>query len=374
MGPTAVYINHSNLLHNFALIRENVQPAKVMAVVKANAYGHGSIEIAKSLQKEGADYLGVAFHEEGIELRKAGIKTPILVFGAQLPEFFEQLIEYEIDLTITHLDQLKKLQEIASKKGKKAGIHLKADTGMNRVGFYETDLYRAADIAFTSEQIAVKGIYSHLSSADEDDPDYTLLQIERFNKLKQYIEKQFPGEKPVYHLANSAAIMRFPQAYFDMVRPGVMLYGNPPAPGFKTDWDIREVMAFKSKVTLIKNVAENEPVSYNRRFYTKEISKIAVVPVGYADGYNRKLTNKGTVLIRGKRFAVVGTVCMDQILVNLGKDQSVKIGDEVVLFGQQDSQHIKITEIAEILETIPYEVTCWPSIRVNRIHQYNKQS
>lgn len=368
MGPTAVYINHKNLLHNFNLIREKVKPSKVMAVVKADAYGHGSTEVAKTLENENVDYLAVAFPEEGIKLREAGIKRPVLVLGAQLTDFFQAMIDHKLEITITHLDQLKFLQNLTKESGKTAEIHIKVDTGMNRVGFYEAEYYQALEIVCSSKRIQLKGIYSHLSSADEDDTSYTQLQINRFNKLRQESEPFFTDEKPLFHLANSAAIMHYPQAYFDLVRPGVMLYGNPPAPGFKTNWDIHEVMSFKSKIALIKNVGKNEPVSYSRRFYTSAETRIAIVPAGYADGYNRKLTNKGEVLIKGKRFPVIGAVCMDQILVKIDNEPGIEVGEEVILFGSQGSQSIRIVEIAEKLETIPYEVTCWPSGRVNRIH------
>ncbi len=367
MGPTFVQINHSHLLHNFNLIREAVKPAKVMAVVKADAYGHGSIEIAKTLQEINVDYLGVAFPEEGIALRKAGVKTRILVFGAQLTKYFESFLEYDLDLTITHLDQILELEKLCKAKNQKAQIHLKFDTGMNRVGFYADSFKQAFSRAYNSSWIETTGIYSHLSSADEDDPTYTELQIKRFSEMRSYIQKNFSGEI-LFHLANSAAIMNYPHSRFDMVRPGVMLYGNPPSPQFKTNWDLQEVMRFRSAVALIKEVGKNEPISYNRRFSTTERTKIAVIPVGYADGYNRKLTNRGQVIIGGRKYPVIGTVCMDQILVHLKGASNIMVGDEVVLFGKQGNEHISIIEISKLLETIPYEVTCWPSNRVDRVH------
>jgi len=367
MGPTFVQVNHSHLLHNFNLIREAVKPAKIMAVVKANAYGHGSVEIAKTLIENSVDYLGVAFPEEGILLRNASIKAPILVFGAQLVKSFELFLEYNLDLTITHLDQLSKLEKLCEKKAKKAKVHLKIDTGMNRVGFYKEEFKKAFDSAYKSKWIEITGVYSHLSSADEDDPAYTDLQIKRFSDIRDYIQKKYSGEI-MFHLANSAAIMKYPQSWFDIVRPGVMLYGNPPSPQFVTDWDLREVMRFRSEVALIKKVKKNEPVSYNRRFHTSEKTKIAVIPVGYADGYNRKMTNIGKVIINDKKYPVIGTVCMDQILVHLGSDSNIQVGDQVILFGKQEKEHISIMDISRQLDTIPYEVTCWPSSRVERIH------
>ncbi|KAA3608475.1 MAG: alanine racemase [Calditrichaeota bacterium] len=367
MGPTFVQINHSHLLHNYSLIRDAVKPAMVMAVVKANAYGHGNIEISQTLVQNNVDYLGVAFHEEAISLRQAGIETPILVFGAQLIKYFDQFLDYNLDLTITQIEQLSALEKICQAKKKKAKIHLKIDTGMNRVGFYPDSFKQAFEKAANSKWIVIVGVYSHLSSADESDPAYTEMQIDRFTEIKNYIQEKY-STKILFHLANSAAIMNFPSAHFDMVRPGVMLYGNPPSPGFKTDWDLQEVMRFRSEVALIKDVEKNEPVSYNRRFYTPEKTKVAVIPVGYADGYNRKLTNIGKVIINGEKYPVIGTVCMDQILVHLGHASKVKIGDEAVLFGKQGNNHISISDISKQLNTIPYEVTCWPSSRVARIH------
>ncbi len=367
MGPTKAYIHHQNLLHNLQLIQKAVAPAGVMGVVKANGYGHGSVEVARTLIAGGVQYLGVAFFEEGIELRKAGIETPILVFGAHLPEYFAEFLEYDLDITLTHAGQLEPLRTLCSKTGKKARVQIKIDTGMGRVGFLPDKDDEVIRQILQEPAWQVVGIYSHLSSADEDDPAYTLGQIERFAAFKRKIAKEL-RQKPIFHLANSAAIMRFPQAYFDMVRPGIMLYGNPPGPDFKLEWPLREVMEFKSKVTLIKKLPAGQPVSYNRRYHTPQETHVAVVPAGYADGYNRRFTNRGEVLIRGRRYPVVGTVCMDQFMVELGLQTDVQIGDEVVLFGHQENAHVSITEIARKLETIPYEVTCWVSQRVPREH------
>jgi alanine racemase len=371
MGPTKVEIYHQNLIHNLTLIRKSVSPSRVMAVVKANGYGHGSIETARTLVKNGVDFLAVAFHEEGIELRRAGITVPILVFGAQLPHFVDAHLEYDLDITLTAAHQIDYLKRLHANKQKKARVHVKVDTGMNRVGFNMDYFQLHAQEILNAEHYEVVGIYSHLSSSDEDDLTYTRLQLERFVRVRQ-TALRVSRKKPLFHLANSGAIMRLPEAYFDYVRPGVMLYGNPPSPDFKLTWDLREVMRFVSTVTLIKNVDEGEPISYSRRYYTKQKTKIAVIPVGYADGYNRLLTNTGTVLIRGNPYPVAGTVCMDQILVDLGPGSTVKVGDEAVLFGKQEKQHIKIIEMARQLKTIPYEITCWPSVRVPRIHKHNE--
>ena len=367
MGPTKAYILHRNLRHNLRLIREAVSPAKVMAVVKADGYGHGSVETARTALDTGAEYLGVAFHEEGIELRQSGITAPILVFGAQLEEFFEEHVRYDLELTLSRSEQIEALHSICHRLKKKARVHIKIDTGMGRVGFMADGDLSPVFKLLSDEWIEVVGVYSHLSSADEEDLSSTIAQIKKFKQVRQKIKKR--TQKPLlFHIANSAAIMRLPEAYFDMVRPGIMLYGNPPGPDFNLTWDLKEAMRFVSQVAAVKTLPPNHPVSYNRRFYTKEKTQIAVIPAGYADGYNRMLTNCGEVLIRGKRYPVVGTVCMDQFLVNLGAESPVKIGDEVVLFGQQEQTRISITEISRKLQTIPYEVTCRISRRVPRVH------
>ncbi len=368
MGPTKAIIRHQNLLHNLQLIQTAVAPAKVMGVVKADAYGHGSVEIAKTLIANGVDYLGVAFFEEGIELRKAGIDVPILVFGAHLPEFFPQFLDYDLDITLTDAAQLEPLRALCKQRKKRARVQIKVDTGMGRVGFFADKDFELIRRIVDEPAWLTVGIYSHLSSADEEDSTYTLGQIQRFTAFKERLQK-VAACKPFFHLANSAAIMRYPQAYFDYVRPGVMLYGNPPGPDFKLTWDLREVMEFKSRITLIKKLPPRHPVSYNRRYHTPQATHIGIVPAGYADGYNRRFTNTGQVLIRGRRYPVVGTVCMDQFMVDLGAQTDVQTGDEVILFGKQGNEHISIVEISRKLETIPYEVTCWVSRRVPRIHE-----
>lgn len=367
MGPTKVYIDHSNLIHNLKLIQKAVAPAKIMGVVKADAYGHGSVEAAKTLVKNGVDYLGVGFLEEGIQLRDAGIDAPILVFGTQLVDFFEYHIRYNLDITLSGEHQIKPLREICRKLNKKARVHIKVDTGMRRVGFVYNYIQHIVHEIFKEAFFDVAGVYSHFSSADEEDLSFTMFQLEQFQQVRNLITNQYKKDI-LFHIANSAAIMRLPQTHFDMVRPGIMLYGSTPGPEFNLTWRLKEVMRFVSQVAFILNLGPGEPISYNRRYYTDKETKIAIVPAGYADGFNRRLTNTGSVLIRGKRCPVVGAVCMDQIMVNIGNDSNIEIGDEVVLIGGQDNEHISIVEISRHLQTIPYEVTCCVSKRVKRIH------
>jgi len=369
MGPTHVKISHPDLLHNFKLIKKKIgRHVKLMAVVKANAYGHGLIEVARTLEKNNVDYFGVAFPQEGVQLRQAGISNPILVMGAHLDSDLEMQVNHQLDITITRIDQLKQLNTYCNEKKKTARIHFKVNTGMNRIGLDEKDLFQAYKLALNYKFISIAGVYSHLSSSDEEDQSYTQSQIQRFKKIRDTLYK--PQHTVLFHVANSAGTIQSSDYWFDMVRTGITLYGNPSNPEFKIDKDFKEVMSFHTKIMLIREAAKNEPISYSRRFYTKEKTKIAVLPVGYADGYNRALTNKGSVLINGKRFPVVGTVCMNHILVNIGERSKFDIGQDVVLFGRQGKEHISIAEIAAQLNTIPYEITCSVSALVERIHQY----
>ncbi|HID39284.1 MAG TPA: alanine racemase, partial [Calditrichaeota bacterium] len=276
-------------------------------------------------------------------------------------------LKNELEITLTAEYQIDRLRQVCEKTGMRAKVHIKIDTGMNRIGFLYESFEETVPAIFNYPFLDVKGVYTHFSSADEDDPSYTLYQYDRFLHVKKTILEK-TNKKPMFHAANSAAIMKYPQTYFDMVRPGVMLYGNPPGPDFKLSWPLKEVMRFVSQITLIKVLNPDEPVSYNRRFYTRKKTRVGVIPVGYADGYSRQLTNRGQVLIRGRRFPVIGTVCMDAIMVNLQNAKDIRVGDEVVLFGAQEKEQVTIVEMSRLQNTIPYEVTCRVSGRVPRVH------
>jgi alanine racemase len=371
MGPTKAIIDHDNLRHNYRLIKNLVKPAQVLCVLKANAYGHGSVEISKTLAREGAEFMGVAYPEEGIELRKAGIDLPVLLFGVHFSDTFEKIVAHDIDITLTDLEQLDPLRTISKRLNKKARVHIKIDTGMNRVGFRVEKYKTAVERILSEPMLEVVGIYSHFSSSDEKDLSYTRNQLDQFKSIRSFVTGKY-NHKILYHIANSGAIMQLKESYMDLVRPGAMLYGYPPDSNFELKHNIKEVMAFKSKVVLIKQILKGEPVSYSRRFYTEKDTHIAIIPVGYADGYNRRFTNTGQVIIHGKRYPVTGAVCMDQIMVDLGMVTKVTEGDEVVLLGKQNGESITNVELSKKLGTIPYELTCSVSQRVQRIHINNK--
>ena len=370
MGPTVAYISHTNLRHNIRLIRKAIGKRKIMAVVKANAYGHGDLEIAKSAIEEGCEYLGVAFIEEGIRIRNAGIETPILVFGAHHPDYLKLAIKKNLEITITSENQLECIQNQYQNENIKILVHVKIDTGMNRVGFNFEAFPEIFKKIYRNGLFEVKSIYSHFSTSDDEDQSYAKTQIKRFNDIRQCIQSKTDHEI-IFHMANSGAIMKLPDSYFDMVRPGIMLYGQPPSPQFDLTWNLREVMSLKSKLVLVKKIKKNEPVSYGRRYFTKENTFIGVIPIGYADGFNRHNTNNAQVLIRGTRYHLVGTVCMDMVMVNLGASMRCEVNDDVVLYGKDGKDEISISEVAARLKTIPYEVTCNVSARVPRVHLYN---
>jgi len=367
MGPTKVIIDHDNLRHNYHLIKKLVHPSKVLCILKANAYGHGSIEVSKTLINEGAEYMGVAYPEEGIELREAGINVPILLFGVHLSDTFKKLVQYDIDVTLTDVQQIEPLRKVCRQLNKKARMHIKFDTGMNRVGFRLDQLESVIEKTFSEKLFEVTGVYSHFSSSDEDDLSYTIKQLDRFNQIKLYIKNNYSREI-LFHIANSGAIMQLKDSYQDMVRPGAMLYGYPPDPNFKLNFDIREVMTFVSKIAMIKKVDRGEPISYGRRFYAEQQTKIAIIPVGYADGFDRRFTNTGRVLIKGECYPVIGAVCMDQIIIDIGIDSKLQVGEDVILLGRQGNECISNIELCKKIGTIPYVLTCGISRRVQRVH------
>jgi alanine racemase len=366
MGSSVTHIYHKNFHYNINLISDAVKSSKIMAVVKANAYGHGSIELSKTALKAGCEYLGVAFVEEGIELRENDISSPILVFGAHDASFLVKATEYNLDITLTSFEQIKSLK----KANRKCNVHLKVDTGMNRVGFKIVDYEKALKLVLDSNQFKLKGIYSHFATSDAEDASFANLQITRFNEIRKISEKYIQHEV-LFHMANSGAIMNFPKAHYDMVRPGVMLYGGLPNPQFKTNWNLKPVMQLRSKISLTKFLQKGESVSYGRKYFAPDNTNIGIIPIGYADGYNRLLTNKGEVLIHNKKYPVVGTVCMDMIMIDIQNESKLKTGDDVILFGQEGNEGISIDEIALRTGTIAYEITCNISKRIPRIHIYN---
>jgi alanine racemase len=363
-NKTVAEIKLDNLVHNTHAIERQVAPAGVIPVVKANAYGHGAVPVVKHLAKEGFKSFAVAQFQEAQELRESGITQPILIFGRLLPYEIPTAIKSGFRISIFGKEDLQWIENAGLNQT--AVVHLNVETGMGRVGVQldqEPDIF---DRLIRSHKCLWEGIYSHFSTSDEADKEYANLQLSRFQKILTQIQ-QLKKKPSIIHMANSGAVLDIPKSYFDAVRPGILLYGHYPSAETKRSLKIRQVMTFKTYVSHIRALPEGFPISYGRRWVTPRATKIAVLPLGYADGLNRKLTNQGEVLIQGKRYPMVGTITMDQTMVDVAND-SIKTGDEVILWGESDQGTMEASEVAEKIGTIPYEVTCGVSRRVPRVY------
>lgn len=366
MRKTFAEINLKNLQHNYLKIK-NITKKKILAVVKADAYGHSAVNCVKSLlqlKKKSPDYFGVAFLEEGIEIRKIiPASKPILLFSPFDISELSEYIHYDLIPSITSEAQIKKLKRISLKK--KIRVHVKINTGMNRLGLHFEDAVKNISELSKIKNIIIDGIYTHFASSDEEDPVFTLLQIEKFKGLLYNLSKQNINYG-LAHAANSAAIFKYKESYFDMVRPGISLYGYHPVPSLQKDSGLRPVMNLISFVSTIRKVAKGNSVSYGRLYTADQDSIIGTLPIGYADGLNRNLTNKINVIIKDGLFPQAGRITMDRVMFDT-KNKRIKIGDRVILLGKSKSYEINAWDWSKILDTIPYEITCSISKRVPRV-------
>ena len=322
--PTRAIINLDNLRHNLSVVRSCISlGTKIMAMVKANAYGHGIIEISKELIKNGVNYLGVAYIEEAVFLRKNRITAPILVTGAINATQISDFLNHNVDITSASIEKSKQISEAASKMNKIARVHLKVDTGMERIGVHWYNAEKFIEETIALPNIEIKGIFSHLASADND-KEFTKEQIKRFDKIIDFMKSKniLP---PLIHLANSAATVLYPESHYTMIRPGIALYGYLN----KIQEKLKPVMTLKTKVSFFKVVPENTGIGYNHTYTTSQQTRVVTLPIGYGDGYSRSFSNKGEVIIRGQRYPVVGNVAMDQIMVDIGPDGTAYNGDDV---------------------------------------------
>lgn len=364
--PTRAVISLPALRNNYQIVKDCIRPGvKIMGVVKANAYGHGILRISRELLSLGADALAVAVLEEAVYLRRSGITAPILVLGAinvdQIPGF----IENDVEITSSSIDKARAISEVASSMRKDAVVHLKIDTGMERIGVQWENAPRFIEEVYSLPGLKVKGIFSHFAKADTD-PAFTMEQLRRFDGVLDYLAKKNLLPENI-HIANSEAVVNFPESHHTMVRPGIILYGYAARKEFGTR-RLLPVMNLMTKVAYFKVVSENTGISYNHTFVTPRNTRIVTLPIGYGDGYNRLLSNKGTVMIRGRKFPVVGNVCMDQIMVDIGPDGTAYNGDDVLLFGEDAHGSLPLEELCEKIGTIPYEVLCLVAPRVPRIY------
>lgn len=369
--PTRAEISLPRLRNNLSIVQSLIKPnVQIMAMVKANAYGHGLFEISQELLSHGVRYLGVAFLEEALYLRQCGITAPILVLGAINTDQIAEFIEHDIEITSSSIDKSRAINAVAQRLGKKAVVHLKIDTGMERIGVHWYNAEKFIDATLQLDSLIVRGVFSHFAKA-ESDKQFTEEQLARFNSVLELMEKKYTLP-PLIHIANSAGIIHYPHSHYTMVRPGLMLYGYHPN-GYLPHVSFNgkkllPVMTLKTKVAYFKVVPEHTGISYNHTYVTKSQTRIVTLPIGYGDGYSRHLSNKGTVIIRGKEYPIVGTICMDQCMVDIGMDGTAYNGDDVLLFGEADGVVHPLEKLCEKIGTIPYEVLCMIAPRVPRIY------
>ncbi len=372
MRPTHVVIRLDHLAHNLQQIRQRLLPdTKVMAVVKANAYGHGAVAVSKAALAAGASHLAVSCPEEGAELREAGITAPILVLGLSLPEQADCYCRYNLTATVSSLAALSALAGAARRFHCQVPVMLTVDTGMGRIGVLPTELVALAKAVADYPELVRVGVFSHFATADEPGGSRLAdLQAKRFFSACAQLAQAglAPG---LQTLSNSAAILQLPATHADMVRAGIILYGLPPAPALAPLMaDLKPVMEWYTKIVYLKEVEAGVPISYGATYTTTERTYIATLPVGYADGYSRHLSNQAEVLIRGRRYPVVGRVCMDQMMVNLGpQTPAFGVGEPVTLAGTSGDETITFTDLADLAGTINYELTCLITPRVTRLFQ-----
>jgi alanine racemase len=365
--PTRVEVDLNVLRENFKQIKEHLGDVKIMPVLKANAYGHGLVRIAQLYSEMKADYLGVAVVEEGILLREKGIDLPILVLGGiwgnQIPLF----LKHDLTITASSIDKLKQIDETAEQMKIKAKVHMKIDTGMERLGVHYYNAEKFFDAAYECKNLKVEGVFSHFANSESNDLTYSKLQLERFNEVLNYFEKH-SIERPLRHISNSGGILHFPEANFDMVRPGIMLFGVYPSREVKRTIEIRSSLTWKSLVVYFKVIKPGHPVGYGSTWQTDHNVRAVTIPVGYGDGYLRSMFKQAQVIIRGKRYPVIGTISMDQIIVNLEQGSAYN-GDEVILLGSDGKNSITCEEMADWAGTIPYEILTNINTRVPRIYK-----
>jgi alanine racemase len=377
MRPTYLEVNLSHLKQNFENIRKHVSPAKVLVVLKANAYGHGVDGVARFIAPF-ADYIGVAIVDEAIHLRKLGITTPILVMGGTLPEQLPDFFEHDLTLAASSLDLLTAAEQLAESTRKRLKTHLKIDTGMERIGVREYEAEPLIEKSLACSHLDMEGIFTHFANSETLESTSLLvadglpsdskivrasIQLERFEAVLSIYEKRSEPHPRIRHTANSGATLLLPQSYYDMVRPGVLFYGVYPGRDIARTIDVRPALTWRSKVVYSKITQPGRGVSYGSLWQAEAQTRIVTIPCGYADGYFRRMTNQAQVLISGKKYPQVGRICMDQFMVNVG-DDDVKVGDEVILFGNG----IAAEDLADWMGTNEYEVMTNISARVPRMY------
>ncbi|MGL4874693.1 MAG: alanine racemase [Clostridium sp.] len=368
--PVWAEVDLGAMENNIREIRKVAKDKQIIAVVKADAYGHGALDVVETLLKNGADRLAVAVITEALELRNNGVTEDILILGYTPISFADEIINNNIEQTVFNFEYANQLSEVGMRFGKKAKIHISVDTGMGRIGFLPTN-ESILEIEKISklEGIEITGLFTHFSTADEKEKEYTKMQVEKYKWVVEELEKR-KINVGIKHVANSATIIDLEEYYYDAVRPGIILYGYYPSNEVKKEKiNIKPVLTLKSNVVHLKEVDEGTYISYGRKYVTKDREKIATLPIGYADGYTRLLSGKAKVIIKDMLVPVVGRICMDQCMVNVDKIKEIKVGEEVILLGESGHCVYNADNIAEEIGTINYEVLCMIGKRVPRVYK-----
>jgi alanine racemase len=367
-------ISLDNFKDNFFQFKQFVHPhSKIMVVVKADGYGHGAVEIARTAILSGADYLGVALLDEALQLREAGILNPILILGYTPARSVKEAILQNITLTVFDNDMLNEIIIQANHLSKTASIHIKIDTGMSRIGVSSPEeALILAKKAISAPYVYLEGVFTHFANADNADPTFTYTQFQKFQNVIAFLETE-KIDVPLKHCCNSAATMKFKEMHLDMVRIGVALYGLYPVALLKEHpIQLKQAMCFKTKIVAVKKVCATQPISYGCTWKSEKESVIATLPLGYADGFSRLLSNRGQVLIHGQKASITGRVCMDQTMIDVTDLENCSVGDEVTIFGHSYSSFQSVDQIAELMGTINYEVVCLIGKRVPRVYFKNE--
>ncbi|MBK9306322.1 MAG: alanine racemase [Nitrospira sp.] len=369
VSPTVATVDLTALAHNVLQLRRFLSPGcNVMAVVKANAYGHGAVKTAQALVQQGIGRLAVFSIEEGIVLRQTGITTSIVILGPVFSQHVEDLVAHRLTPVVSDPAILTMLGQCAARYAFPYPIHLKVDTGMGRLGLTHSELETILRKHVIPPSLCLEGVMSHLADSDGLEPGPTEQQVTLFDQaLKVVREAGF--STPLIHLANSAGIVRFPSAHYSLVRPGIMLYGYHTLPSSVRPPDLRPILSLTTRIVQLKLIQPGQTVSYNRTFMARRPTRVAVLPIGYSSGVSRRLSNRGQVLIRGQRATIAGIVCMDMMMVDVTEIEDIAVGDEVVLIGEQGTERITAQDIADWSDTISYEVLCAISPKIPRCYR-----
>jgi alanine racemase len=366
LRPTYLEIDLERLAANYRAIAAHVAPARVMPILKANAYGHGLVEVARKLEAIGAPYVGVAYLEEGLRLREHDVRVPVLVMGGIVGSQVPRFIAHDLTLTASSVDKLRAIDDHAAALGRAARVHLKVDTGMERIGVHWYSAEKLLEESLKCRHLDVEGIFTHFANADERDLTHARLQLERFEEVLSFYERRsLPA--PLRHAANSGAILQLPESHFDLVRPGILFYGAAPSLEMPLTVPVRPAIRWLTRVVYFKVVKPGNPVSYGSSWAPTELTRVITLPAGYGDGYMRAMSGKAHVILHGKRYPVVGRICMDQMMVSIGMDSAYN-GDEAVLLGDGGDASISIEELASWAGTIPHEVLTSINTRVPRVY------